>query len=305
MVIEEAVDNLSEGDFSTILEEKINFVRIGAVGPDYPYMSELAASLLKIHSWADRMHYENTLEFVKNGLLALFALDKSEEAFKICLSWFCGYVSHLVTDAIVHPVVNANVGGTYIFTAHNHRICEMTQDTWIFFEIKNGVDLSNAEYIKLLKECSDPANKNHIHQAIRNFWPGVLKVTHPGGSDHFDKLNPDKWHEAYLSKLGAASDPIPVFRHIGEEEHLVYRTRSEIKDSPEEKNYVSEIKLPNRKTLGNFKEHAFDKAVAKVVEVWQELFADIHENDASHCAKYLGNWNLDTGLDEDDIIFWT
>jgi hypothetical protein len=303
MVIEEAVDKLTDGDYSTILGEKLNSVRIGAVGPDYPYMSELVGNLFKIHSWADRMHYENTLTFVKNGLSALFAMDRNGETFKICLAWFCGYVSHLVTDAIIHPVVNANVGGTYIFTKNDHRICEMTQDTWIFFKIK-GVDLSNAAYLKLLRDCSDSADINRIHPAIRGFWPGILKATHPGGAAYFDKIDPDKWHKAYLSKLGTASAPIPVFRHMGEEEHLVYKKRSEIADSIEEKKYVTDIKLPNRKTTGNFKEHAFDKAVNKVVEVWQELFVDIHESDISHCVNYLGDWNLDTGLDEDVIIFW-
>lgn len=243
MVIEEAVDKLPDGDYSTILEEKINFVRIGAVGPDYPYMSELAGNFFKIHSWADRMHYENTLVFVKNGLSALFTLDRSGEMFKICLSWLCGYVSHLLTDAIIHPVVNANVGGTYIFTAHDHRICEMTQDAWIFFEQK-GVDLSNAAYIKLLGDCSDPGDKDRIHPAIRSFWPAILKNAHPGGAAYFYKIDPDKWHEAYLSKLGTASDPIPFFRHIGEEEHLVYKTRSEIANTTEEKKMSVKLSFP-------------------------------------------------------------
>jgi len=304
MVVEKAVDKLPAGDYSTILGQKINFVRIGAVGPDYPYMSELAGNLFKTHSWADRMHYENALEFVQNGLVALFAQAKGSDTFKICLSWLCGYISHLLADAIIHPVVNANVGGTYLFTKHNHRICEMTQDTWIFYEIK-GVDLSNAAYISLLTGSSDPTDKNRIHPAIRNFWPGVLRNTHPGGADYFDKINPDKWHEAYVSKLSTASHPMPVFRHIGEEENLVYKTRSEIKNSDEEKKYVTNIKLPNSQTRGNFKEHAFDKTVNKVIEVWQKVFVDINNNNAFNCKNYLGNWNLDTGLNEDAIIFWS
>jgi len=303
MIIEEAITSLPDGDFSIILGEKKNFVRIGAVGPDYPYLSELEGKWFKIHSWADRMHYENSLEFVKNGLLGLQSVNYDSEKFKICMSWLCGYVSHLLTDAIIHPVVNANVGGTYIFTAHDHIICEMTQDAKIFHEIK-GIDLSNAEYVRVLTDCSDPADSNRIHEAIRDFWPGILKATHPGAEKYFDKIDPDKWHRAYLSKLGMASDPIPLFRHVCEEESLAYKTNDELKGTEEEGKYFFEIKLPKRKAPGKFREDAFNKAVDKVVEVWQEIFVDIKDKDISHCSNYLGNWNLDTGLDEDAIYFW-
>lgn len=302
MVIEEAQEKLPDGDYSTILGQKKNFVAIGAVGPDYPYLSELAGNLLKIHSWADRMHYENTLEFVKNGLSELLTMNRADENFKICLAWLCGYISHLLTDTIIHPVVNAIVGGPYIFTSRDHRICEMTQDTYIFYKIK-GVELSNAEYVRLFEGCSDSGDKNLIHAAIRNFWPGILKETHPGATAHFDKIDPDAWHKAYLAKLSMASDPIPIFRHVGEQLNLVYKKYNEIKPN-EEKRYISDIKLPKGTTKGNFRDHAFDKTVKKVVEIWQKLFADIGANDSSNCATYLRNWNLDTGLDEDELHFW-
>jgi hypothetical protein len=294
---------LPDGDYATILGQKKNFVAIGAVGPDYPYMSELEGNLFEIHSWADRMHYENTLEFVKNGLSALLTMPKGDENFKICLSWLCGYISHLLTDAIIHPVINSIVRGTYIFTSHDHRICEMLQDTYIFYTIKKGIDLSNAHYLNLLKNCSDAADTDRIHPSIRVFWPDILKKAHPGAKNYFDKIDPDKWHNKYLKMLGIASNPIPVFRHIGEETNLVYKKFAEILPD-EKKKYISEIKLPKKKVLGNFKEHAFDKAVKKVIEVWQELFADIEAKNSSDCARYLRDWNLDTGLDEDDLFFW-
>ncbi len=302
MVIEEAIESLPDGDYATILGQKKNFVSIGAVGPDYPYMSELEGNLFKIHSWADRMHYENSLGFVKNGLVELMSLKRDSEEFRICLAWFCGYVSHLLTDMIIHPVVNAIVGGIYLFTSHDHRICEMIQDASIFYGIK-GVDITNAEYVKLFKSCSDPADIEKIHPAIRNFWPGILRNAHPGAASHFNKIDPDRWHNAYLSMFNIASDPIPIFRHVGEELHLVYKKNGEI-DTDETKKYLTEINLPLSKTHGNFRQDAFAKAVKKVAEVWQELFADITGNDLAHCQNYLGNWNLDTGVAQDAMIFW-
>ena len=302
MIVEEALENLPDNEYSTILGQKKNFVSIGAVGPDYPYLSELAGNLLKIHSWADRMHYENTQEFVKNGISGLLAMNRGAENFKICLAWLCGYVSHLLADSIIHPIVNAIVGGAYIFTSSDHRICEMIQDTNIFYKIK-GVDLSNAAYVQLFASCSDSTDRDRIHPAIRDFWLAILKMTHPGGTAHFDKIDPDKWHRAYLAMLNTASNPIPIFRHIGEALNLVYKNFDEIKPD-EEKRFISEIKLPKTNKTGNFKEHAFDKAAKKVAEVWQKLFADIEANDFSNCTTYLGNWNLDTGLDENQLVFW-
>jgi Zinc dependent phospholipase C len=303
MIAEEAVSNMPDGDYATILGEKINFVRIGAVGPDYPYLSELDGKLFKIHSWADRMHYENSLQFVKNGLSDLLAMGRDSEKFKICLAWLCGYVSHLLADTIIHPVVNENVGGTYIFTSHDHIICEMTQDSKIFYNRK-GIDLSNAGYISLLQDCSDPTDKNRIHEAVRDYWPNILKNTHRNANKYFDKIDPDKWHAAYLSKLGMATNPIPIFRHVGEEMNLVYKKDTELRNSEEERKYYAKIRLPDTQAEGNFKEHAFDKTVNKVVEVWQKLFIDISAHETSNCQASLRNWNLDTGLDEDRIFFW-
>jgi hypothetical protein len=72
MVIEEAITNLPDGGYATILGEKKNFVRIGAVGPDYPYLSEIEGKWFKIHSWADRMHYEKSLEWSSYLMMVTF-----------------------------------------------------------------------------------------------------------------------------------------------------------------------------------------------------------------------------------------
>jgi hypothetical protein len=302
MIVDDAVEKLQDNDYAIILGEKRNFVRIGAVAPDYPYLSELQGKWLKIHSWADRMHYENSLEFVKNGLSELLS-EKDPEKFKVLFAWLCGYVSHLIADTIIHPVVNVNVGGTYIFTSHDHVICEMTQDAKLFFEIK-GVDLSNAEYVKLLSACSDPADNSRIHQTIREYWPKILTKTHPNAGAYFDKIDPDKWHAAYLSKLGMAAKPVPIFRHVGEDINIVYKTEIELRNSDLERKYYLSVKLPKSQEVGTFKDRVFNKTVEKVVEVWQKIFSDVSAKQTSNCQNYLCDWNLDTGLDENEIHFW-
>jgi len=43
----------------------------------------------------------------------------------------------------------------------------------------------------------------------------------------------------------------------------------------------------------------------KVIEVWQKLFIDIEKNNSENCVSYIKDWNLDTGVDEDKIYFWS
>jgi len=306
MIVEEALERynklLQKHPYFPIILGNSHFVTLGAVGPDYPYLSELANNLLKLHSWADRMHYENTGEFVKYGIVNLLKLNEQnkQQDFEICLSWFCGYVTHLLADSIIHPVVNAIVG-RYLFNSDEHRHCEMIQDSFIFHEIKK-VELRYAYYVDLIKMCSDSEDEDLINPAIRDFWTETLKMSHPGGKNKFDKIDPDDWHENYLSIISKVSDSTPIFRHIGEAKHLFYKRVSDI-TSEERKIFIEEINLPGNK-IGRFKEDAFNKAVEKVIEVWQKLFVDIEQKNPDNCTSYIKNWNLDAGVDEDEIYFW-
>lgn len=307
MVVESALDRLNtenknQAKFREILLGYNHFVLLGAVGPDYPYLSELKNNLLKLHSWADRMHYENTGEFVKNGMINLKIL--SDEDFNVCCSWLYGFVTHLLTDSIIHPVVNAIVG-PYVFNSSEHRHCEMIQDTYIFKEIKN-LELAYTRYTDLIKMCSDKINKDHLNQAISSFWSKTLEMSHPGGQGKFGTINPDEWHENFLSVISTVANPFPIFRHIGEENNLTYKKTSAITDY-ERNRFIDAINLPGGKH-GNFKQDAFEKAVIEVVSVWGKMSDDLQIDDNQkrnvNISQYIENWNLDTGVDEDKIFFW-
>lgn len=301
MIVEKALDKFNRLPskhkyFSNVLG-KNHFVLLGAVGPDYPYLSELRNNILKLHSWADRMHYENTGGFVVEGIKNLQGLKATEE-FKVCLSWLCGFVAHLITDATIHPVVNSIVG-PYIFNTTEHRQCEMIQDCFIFKQVKN-VEISYADYLSLFKMCSE-GDSDNINPAIDLFWTKTLEMSHPDGKDKFRYINPDEWHKGFLSKIGLASNPIPIFRHIGEEANLVYKKTSSITDH-ERSAYITNVSLPGS-VNGDFI-YAFEKAVDLVLEAWQKLFVDVEENRPEACSEYIRNWNLDTGVDEEKPYFW-
>jgi hypothetical protein len=332
MIVEEVLDRFNKlpdkHPYFPIILSNNHFIILGAVGPDYPYLSELTNNLLKLHSWADRMHYENTGDFVKYGIANLLKLkdQNKQQDFEICLSWLCGYVTHLLADSIIHPVVNAIVG-PYLFNSGEHRHCEMIQDSYIFHEVKD-VEIRYADYVDLIKMCSGEEDEDLINPAIRDFWTETLKISHPGGKDKFNKIDPHDWHENFLSMINKAAEPLPVFRHVGQKRglrynishmglikglgytirhmgqkiNLVYKKISEITQD-ERKKFIDKINLPGNK-VGKFKEDAFYKAVEKVIDVWQKLFIDIEQKNPENCASYIKNWNLDTGVDEDGIYFW-
>jgi len=338
MIVEEALDKFNKlpdkHPYFPVILGNSHFVTLGAIGPDYPYLSELKNNLLKLHSWADRMHYENAGEFIKYGIANLIKLKEQnrQQDFEICLSWLCGYVTHLLADSIIHPVVNAIVG-PYLFNSGEHRHCEMIQDTFIFHDVKK-VELRYAApdddgYVGLIKMCSDLEDEDKINPAIRSFWAESLKMSHPGGKEKFDSIDPDDWHENFLSMINKAAEPLPVFRHVGQKRglkynishmglikglghtirhmgqkiNLVYKKRNEITQDEGGK-FFEAINLPGNK-IGRFKDDAFNKAVEKVIEVWQKLFVDIEQTNPENCASYIKNWNLDTGVDEDGVYFWS
>jgi hypothetical protein len=303
MVVEDALDRLGglpqKHPLFPVIQGLNHYVCLGAVGPDYPYLTDLLDQYLRVHSWADRMHYEKTGEFARIGVGRLLLLDG--DAFNVCLAWLCGYVSHLITDVVIHPVVQAIVG-PYMFNSTEHRHCEMTQDTFIFREIK-GVELRYGEYTGLFRMCSDPSDADKINPHIRDFWISTLKAGHPTATPWYNRIDPDKWHSNFLSRIGSASDPEPIFRHIGEKTGLVYKTTAEL-TAEERSRFLDQVTLPGHKT-GQFKKDAFDKAVTTVIDVWNRLFVDISNKNPDGCASYILNCNLDTGINEEAQVYWS
>lgn len=306
MIIEKVFNKLNKDvnvhEYFQRILQKNHFVNLGAVGPDYPYLSEITGGFFKAHSWADRMHYENTGEVVKQGAATLTKLSGND--FDVCLAWLCGYVSHLIADVTIHPVVNAIVG-PYAFNSSEHRHCEMTQDSFIFHYVTN-TELSYATYVDLIALCSDTNDKNHINRAIGEFWKELLITSHPGASKYFNQIDPDNWHEHFISRISSAAEgglPIPFSRHWQEDKNITYKRTKDI-SLDDRQRFIEKIKLPNGK-IGDFKTDAFNKAVDNVIEIWQRLFDDIKNKTPGNCSTYIKNWNLDTGVDEGQIYFWS
>lgn len=313
LIAREAMTRMGAEDalYSGALKMKNNFVLVGATGPDYPYLTDVIKyGFLHIgHNWANRIHYENVTRFIGEAIKKLSALaDKRGDEFQTCLAWFAGYVSHVIADSFVHPVINCIVNGIYIFTHVEHAHCELIQDIYIFKKI-TGTDIIMAAprdqetfgYLNILDDCSDPENLDKINPRIRAFWIDLLQVAHPQASPYFEDINPDEWHKNYKARINFISDARSIFRHVLDIANAPqYVAESEI-ERPDREKYIENILLPGRSRISY--DELFDRTVSLVVSRWKAIFPLI-QNGKTDLPFPVKDWDLDTGVDESKIDLW-
>ena len=281
-----------------LLNRHSQFLFLGAVTPDLPYLSIKTGMV----NWADVMHYEHTNAIAINAHEALKkAWGTGGAPEEIQLVWLMGLVSHLVTDATIHPIVQAIVG-RYEEHKEEHRICEMTQDSLIYFDIKK-TEICYSEFSSILKFCQESP---HI-EALVEFWTGQTVKAFSVKNEFPD---PAFWLETYSDAVDAAeggSSIVALFRHIGTIREYTYNTREDIVSTYPDRlrQYYQEIKLPTGAT-GPFREFGFNRAVANVTAAWNALYAGLSTNIA--IASVVRNCNLDTGVDMDSpsgvVPYW-
>src|SRR3989338_5449239 len=134
------------------------WLQAGTVGPDYSYLHNLR-SHDKSENWANLMHYNRTGDVVRSGIqwLSVWTGDRTSMEFQRAVAWLSGYLSHVVLDASIHPVVRVIVG-EYEQNAKEHRICEMYMDSFIFKETY-GYELVNDEWADYLRHTTDDSGE--------------------------------------------------------------------------------------------------------------------------------------------------
>jgi hypothetical protein len=290
-------DDLGE-ELTKLLNYNYQFVFLGAESPDLPYLSILVGG----KDWADAMHYERTNSQVISGFEALRKIwPLKTPADEIKCAWLLGYVSHMVADATVHPIVQAIVGpyNESVENQHNHRICEMTMDSLVFEEI-NHSELTFARFSKALDFCQE---SEHFPELL-DFWEAQLGSNYPG-MDHDSE--PHTWFKEYTEALGLVEGGklAAVFRHLGGMGDYFYRNPEDIRtDTPEDyQKYYAEVKYPGGS--GPFLTNGFGPAVTNVVNIWKMLYTGLTGFGLA-VSQVVINWNLDTGVDQVDggVTFW-
>lgn len=302
LVVDESLGRLAE--VLPELLEKVQLARpfalLGAVSPDLPYLDVVSQGQ---STWADRMHYRFTNQLVLQGAIDIGGRNLVGTARGNAeLGWLMGFAAHCVTDATIHPIVQAIVG-PYHANPEEHRRCEMTQDSLLYSAVK-GCELCGSEYVEVLKQCEPKG----IRDNVLNLWTWPLKAIYP---DLRPRPKPRSWFSRYSSLLDTAADcdlVVKLCRGLPGAESYLYSSAATIcLDRPEEaRRYFDEVPLPNQRGTGRFQDVGFKRAVENVVEVWSALWADVQNAEAigedigrGSLVKVLRNWDLDTGADMD------
>ncbi len=268
-----------------ILNKYSQFLFLGSVSPDLPYLSFKTGKT----NWADCMHYEKTNLIVELGFGQLKnRVSDWQDSDELSFVWLMGYVSHLVADVTIHPIVEAIVG-PYAQNKARHCACEMAQDSLIFFKQKN-IDITYAEFIDIPRFC-----RNHAgFDELLKFWKGLARKAYA----RKDNPNPRLWFDTYTTALDTidGSEIAAFFRHLGLGKRYLYKTAEEIRhDFPQDyQDYYANVKLPGG-NIGTFLEDGFERSVKNVVDAWNRLYEGLRSPFV--VADVIKNWNLDTGID--------
>ena len=276
------------------------FVQLGCLGPDYPYLDLLQSSQ---KAWADHMHYDVTGDLQKTFARRLVELNKSHkygEEFVIPFCWTLGYISHVTADLVVHPVVERIVG-PYHGNETEHRHCEMIQDSFIYNKIRNGAEIEHSALLDVVQGSSDPEDEDKIHPILRRFWDDALR-THFTAEYASNTPRIDDWHDHFEDFLGFAGRPLFVGKILDPSHKFTYKRSKEI-TTKEKTTFIEDLPFPDN-TRRDYM-ILFNMAVERVVEKWIVLAQDLEQGRVEEIVTMVKNCNLDTGKDiETDTLFY-
>ncbi len=272
------------------LLSNIKFFELGAMSPDYPYLhiGDSASS-----AWADSMHYKNVGDRIREGINYVKLLDDNEK-YK-ALAWLLGYVAHVVTDVTIHPVVELKVG-VYEENKRDHRICEMSQDLYIYRRLNTG-ELNRAHLETGIATCTDDGDPGRIDPVIRSLWEKMLQSSEP---EFYKNEHPkiDLWHSKFqfMMTIALAEGLFRWSRHtITTSLGLQYPPEPQLE-------FCESLSTPGGVQMSY--DDIFNKAKENVHEHWGFVLRACLTDDVIDLSCFK-NWNLDTGKDEQgNITFW-
>jgi hypothetical protein len=280
-----------------------HFVHLGSVGPDYPYFDLLQP---KQKDWADHMHYQHTGDVIKTmarKLLDLGTQGFQKEEFVIPFCWTLGYLSHVTSDLVVHPVV-LNIVGPYKGNEERHRYCEMIQDAFIYHLIRRGAEIEHSELMRIIQICSNLGDKDKIHPILLAFWRDILK-THFSMDYQNHRPEIDEWHDQFEDWLKIAGRPVFIGRIFDPKHKLTCKKSNEITPT-EKETFLDRLPLPDGK-FGTYEMDVFPKVVEHVTDQWVFLSKGIFIGNINQFLSSITNCDLDTGRDlqTGNLVYWS
>jgi hypothetical protein len=269
------------------------FCIVGAIAPDYPYLDVMDTNSC---AWADIMHKGQTAELLRNGVAKVRDMRDVNVRQK-CMAWLFGFATHVATDGTIHPVVNLKVG-PFEQNKTEHRRCEMSQDVYVHRRLNLGALDFNQQISTNVADTSDLDDPDRMDPDVAQLWQDLLTTVYLGLNQQLRSPKIHDWHNAIhrLMKIGESGNVLfPFARHVAAHQGLVYPAAPETQ-------YIKKLEVPGGLIM-DFEE-IFQKALKNVVELWSWLALSLQKKASP--LDTLINWNLDTGIDENDrLIYWS
>lgn len=279
------------------LEDWLTFTSLGSISPDYPYL----AITEKHKKWADLMHLAmKTKSFILKGIEEVKTIEEEEDKRR-AFAWLCGLAGHIVTDVVIHPVVELKVGP---YEGHEaaHRNCEMHQDVYIYFKETGYGEISQTEHLaSFAQECSNNGDTDELNKIISSIWGKMLEKL---SSDEYSINKPefDTWHSRFHTLVSTIEETqkLPsISRHvIGLDSGTIYPLFEEVN----KEEFIENLEVPGNTTMHY--DDIFNKAVTQVQQTWKVLDDAVYGNKITH-LEYFADWNLDNGrTSSGNLEYW-
>ncbi len=276
-------------EISQIILEKPEYIEMGAVSPDYPYLAHQ-------NLWADNMHYIANGSLIKQGIRMLAQEDIQADATRKKVAWLLGFAAHVIADITVHPIV-AGVVGPYEGNERAHRECEVNQDAYAFAKMNWG-ELCDVDCFETgIQQCCDQAD--NLLPEIVEFWQCLLKMDCP---TEYGATPPhiNRWHLGYTNLMDNFAEEAnrfsilaPFVVHFG--------LACPYSDNVQTK-YISKLLTPTG-TYMNY-DNIFNYSVSNIGQMWKTIACGMLGLDTEYEAK-ITKWNLDTGInDSGQLEYW-
>jgi len=290
---------LSKQELAPLLQND-EFVGLGAISPDYPYLGVGAiANVGSSKEWADTMHRARTGQRLKAGIQYIKAMPSGKEKDK-ALAWLLGFVSHMVMDLTIHPIVELKIapegGGDAA-----HRKCEIHQDVFIYNELKVGAICHDNFLLKSMAVCSDASDKNKLDATLFKVWEFMLQST---DAPLYTQTSPNihGWHMQFRKILALATPgkPLAWARHMASTGVVGIDTL--IYPSKPDNTFIDKLQTPKGGTQSYLE--IFQKAKENVRKYWAMVARACLLGDEAGLSQ-IKNWSLDNGKDEaGTFAFW-
>jgi len=287
----ESISGFSDKLIPAVLDY-FKFCELGSVSPDLPYLA-LGDSDAAI--WADKMHYENTCSMIAVGARNIQDLSGTDRDKAV--AWLLGYAAHVAMDVTIHPVVELKVG-PYHGNETDHRLCEMNQDAYIFPRLNLG-DIGLSEHLDSgIGKCTNVSGD--FDPVILRLWDAIFQEVHQG-EYHDNTPDINKWFKGFVRVVDNIAEEgnrlLPLARHVAAGAALVYPLEDEVDET-----FIRGLRTP-RGSMGY--DAVFDLAKSNVGNLWASISEAILQADNAQLVS-LGEWNLDTGRDQNDsLVYWS